>query len=47
MAVIPIKCSFIAPNETVEKNLGSKNVQKNLPQQAKKLPKCCGEHQNA
>ncbi len=24
---------------------GSKNVQKNLPQQAKKLPRCCAEHQ--
>jgi hypothetical protein len=33
------------PNETVEKPLVRKMFKKNLPQQAKKLPKCCAEHQ--
>src|SRR5574339_468073 len=34
-----------AAQRDCRKTPGSKNVHKNLPHQAKKLPKCCAEHQ--
>jgi hypothetical protein len=48
LTILSLRAELIfcdAAQRDCRKNLSSKNVQKNLPQQAQKLSKCCAEHQ--